>query len=178
MTPETHVTTHPADGTLETRDGRHVLRYERSLAHPVDRVWAALTEPDEVRTWLAEADLDLVLGGRVRLRWLNSDEEGGGAVATGTVSALDPPHLLELDTEPHGVLRWELRADGDATALTLTVTIPAPNEQIALARSGWHIHLEHLADALDGRPVDWPRWSAEHRPRWAELHARYAERDA
>jgi hypothetical protein len=32
MTPRTPVTTHPADGALETRDGRHVLRYERRLA--------------------------------------------------------------------------------------------------------------------------------------------------
>ena len=45
MTPRTPATTHPADGTLETRDGRHVLRYERRLAHPVERVWAALTQP-------------------------------------------------------------------------------------------------------------------------------------
>jgi len=27
---------------------------------------------------------------------------------------------------------------------------------------------------LDGRPVDWPRWGEEHRPRWDEIHAAYA----
>ena len=174
MTPETR-TTHPADGTLETRDGRHVMRYERRLAHPVERVWAALTQPSELRGWLADADIDLVAGGRVQLRWLNTDDEGNRAVADGTVSALDPPRLLELDTEPHGVLRWELReADGGGTALTFTVSVPAPNEGVDLARAGWHIHLEHLADALDGRPVDWPSWAAEHRPRFDEIHAAYA----
>ena len=174
MSPRTPVTTHAADGTLETREGRHVLRYERRLAHPIDRVWAAVTEPGELRGWLADAEVDLVEGGRVRLRWLNTDDEGNEAVATGRVTALDPPRLVELATEPHGVLRFELREDGDGTALTFIVTTPAPNEQIALARSGWHIHLEHLADALDGRPVDWPRWGEEHRPRWDEIHAAYA----
>src|SRR4051794_17744470 len=64
MTPETR-TTHPADGTLDTRDDRHVMRYERRLAHPVERVWAALTQPSELRGWLADADIDLVAGGRV-----------------------------------------------------------------------------------------------------------------
>jgi uncharacterized protein YndB with AHSA1/START domain len=174
MTPETR-TTHPADGTVETRDGRHVMRYERRLAHPVERVWAALTQPSELRGWLADADIDLVAGGRVQLRWLNSDDEGNRAVAEGTVSALDPPLLLELDTEPHGILRWELREAGDGgTALTLTVSVPAPNEGVELARAGWHIHLEHLADTLDGRPVDWPSWAREHSPRFDGIQAAYA----
>lgn len=173
MTSDTR-TIHPADGTLETRDGRHVLRYERRLAHPVERVWAAITEPRELRGWLGDVDIDLVEGGRVQVRWLNSDDEGNRAVADGTVTALAPPRLLELDTEPHGVLRWELAAAGDGeTALTLTVAVPAPNEQVGSARAGWHIHLEHLADALAGRPVDWPRWSEDHLPRWKELHAEY-----
>jgi uncharacterized protein YndB with AHSA1/START domain len=174
MTPDTR-TTHPADGTLETRDGRHVMRYERRLAHPVERVWAALTQPSELRAWLADADIELVEGGRVRLRWLNTDDDGNRAVADGTVSALEPPRLLELDTEPHGVLRWELADDGaGGTALTLTVSVPAPSDAVEKARAGWHIHLEHLADALDGRPVDWPSWAAEHRPRWQEIHEAYA----
>jgi uncharacterized protein YndB with AHSA1/START domain len=174
MTPDTR-TTHPADGTLETRDGRHVMRYERRLGHPVERVWAALTQPSELRGWLADADLELVEGGRVELRWLNTDDDGNRAVATGNVTALDPPRLLELDTDPHGTLRWELADDGGGgTALTFTVSVPAPNEAVDMARAGWHIHLEHLADLLDGRPVDWSAWSTEHRPRWQEVHDAYA----
>jgi uncharacterized protein YndB with AHSA1/START domain len=177
MTPDTR-TTHPADGTLETRDGRHVMRYERRLAHPIDRVWAALTQPTELRGWLADADIELVEGGRVQLRWLNTDDEGNSAVADGTVTALDAPRLLELDTDPHGILRWELREGDGGTALTFTVSVPAPNEAVDLARAGWHIHLEHLADALDGRPVDWPAWRTGHRPRWEQIHRSYGSSGA
>ena len=174
MTAQAHVTTHPADGTLETRDGRHVLRYERRLAHPVDRVWAALTEPAELRAWLADADIELVRGGAVQLRWLNTDDQGNRAVLNGTITALEPPRLLEIDSDIHGVLRWELRPDDRGTALVFIVSVPAPNDAMRLLRAGWHLHLEHLADALDGRPVDWPRWDADHRPRWQELHDAYA----
>jgi uncharacterized protein YndB with AHSA1/START domain len=173
MSPDTR-STHPADGTLETHGGRHVMRYERRLDHPIERVWAALTEPSELRGWLADADLELVEAGRVQLRWLNTDDAGDSAVADGTVTALDPPRLLELDTDPHGILRWELRRADGGTALTFTVSVPAPNGGVDLARAGWHIHLEHLADALDGRPVDWPAWSAQHRPRWEEIHRSYS----
>jgi uncharacterized protein YndB with AHSA1/START domain len=177
MTASTNPTTHPTDGTLETRDGRRVMRWERRLAHPPERVWAALTEPGELRRWLAEADVELVRGGAVQLRWLNSDDDGNRAVMNGTITALDPPRLLEIDSDIHGVLRWELAPEGDATRLVLTVSATPPDDAVGLVRAGWHIHLEHLADALDGRPVDWPRWSREHRPRWQEIHDAYAAQD-
>ena len=36
-----------ADGTLERRNDRYILRYERRRRHPLDRVWAAITEPGQ-----------------------------------------------------------------------------------------------------------------------------------
>ncbi len=39
------------DGTLQTIDGRPALRFERHLAHSVQRVWRAVTEPSEVAQW-------------------------------------------------------------------------------------------------------------------------------
>jgi uncharacterized protein YndB with AHSA1/START domain len=166
-------TTHP-DSTHERRpDGTHVLRWERRLAHPVDRVWRAVTEPADLVGWLADADVDLRAGGRVQLRWLNSGE--AGAVATGTVALVDPPRLVEYDTDIHGTLRFELAPDGEqATRLTFTVIHPDLDDGgLDLVRPGWHVHLEHLEDALDGRPIDWPRWAHEHRPRWEELREQY-----
>ncbi len=38
-----------ADGVLETRDdGRQVIRFERRIGHPIERVWDALTRPEEM----------------------------------------------------------------------------------------------------------------------------------
>ena len=38
-------------GTYETVDNRPALRFERRLAHPIDKVWRAVTEPDELGRW-------------------------------------------------------------------------------------------------------------------------------
>lgn len=43
------------NGTLETIDGRPALRFERHLAHPVPRVWRAVTEPRELERWFPAA---------------------------------------------------------------------------------------------------------------------------
>jgi uncharacterized protein YndB with AHSA1/START domain len=163
------------EGTLETRpDGRSHLRFERRIAHPVERVWAALTEPERIREWLASADeLELREGGAVVLRWLNSDEQGNVAIARGTVSAVDPPRLLELDTDIHGVLRWELRPAGTgATDLTFTATLDLPDEYRTRVMAGWHSHLDFLEEALGGQPIaDWDDWPYD---RWAAHHERYS----
>jgi uncharacterized protein YndB with AHSA1/START domain len=164
------------EGTLERRDEHQVIRFERRLAHPVKRVWRAITEPDEIAAWLALAELELEEGGRVVLTWQNTDDDGNTAVARGTVSALDPPRLLELDTDIHGRLRWELEAADDGTALTFTAEVELPADFETEVIAGWHIHLDHLEEVLDGGTIDWPNWDREHRPEWERIHERYAAR--
>ena len=161
------------DGTLERRGDRQLIRFERRLHHPVERVWRALTEPDEIAAWLALAELELTEGGRVVLSWQNTDPDGNTAVARGTVSALDPPRVLELDTDIHGRLRWELEPDGDGTVLTFTADAQLPEDWELEVLAGWHIHFDHLEHVLDGGTIDWPNWSQEHMPEWERIRAGY-----
>ena len=171
----TDAKTTPANGVLErTADGGQMLRYERRLAHPVERVWAALTEPAQLAAWLADADIELVEGGRVELWWQNTDQDGNQAVARGAITRLEPPRLLETATDIHGVLRWQLRPEGAGCALTFSVAVELPARMVPIVRAGWHIHLDHLADALDGHPVNWPTWRRDYWGRWEELRAEYA----
>ena len=163
------------DCTTETLDdGRRRLTFERRLNHPIERVWAALTEPHELEAWLARAEVDLTTGGRISLEWLNTDEDGNryeNAAATGTITRLDPPHLLEFDNDVHGLLRWELSDAGGATDLTFTSILALPDDVAARTQAGWHTHLDFLEEWLaDGTRIDWPNWPRE---RWAAHNERY-----
>jgi uncharacterized protein YndB with AHSA1/START domain len=177
-------------GTIEQTGDKHVLRYERRLAHPVERVWAAITEPDELRGWLAAAEeLELREGGAISLRWLNVPddtqewEEKGveipedhdmNAPVRGTITRLEPPHLIEYETDQMGVMRWELRGDGNGCALTFTNTIDLPEahppEQTL---AGWHIHLDHLDEMLGGGQIDWSNWTDDYMDSWSAIRDRY-----
>ncbi len=117
-----------ADGVLATEGGKQVVRFQRRLAHPIERVWAALTEPGELLGWWGEAEVDLVEGGRFTMRWLNADDNGNRVLMHATITRLQPPHLLETEAEPHGLLRWELRPDADGTVLTFSSTLDLPVE--------------------------------------------------
>jgi len=163
--------THPqADGVLEPAGhGKVVLRFRRRIAHPVERVWAALTEPAELIGWCGQAEIDLAEGGKFVLRWLNADDSGNRAEMHATITRLDPPRLLETAGDLHGVLRWELQPDGAGTLLAFSSTVGLPAEYRSMVLAGWHWHLDALASFLGGTPVD-----LVHVDGWDRIHQRYA----
>jgi uncharacterized protein YndB with AHSA1/START domain len=172
-----------ADGVATKDDrGRDVIKFERRIAHPIEKVWAALTERAELIKWWGDATLDLVQGGNFTLRWLNTDEEGNAVAMNATISSLDPPRLLETAgiwastnqrgesiDERQALLRWELEADGDETVLRFTNIVELSDEERTMVPGGWHYHLDALATVLDGGSVNLADpWEAAER-----LHAAY-----
>jgi uncharacterized protein YndB with AHSA1/START domain len=92
------------------------FRIHAHVAAPPDRVWAALTEPAEMREWLAEhAEVSLADG---RYEFWGRDTLASEAGAQRLVDA-DPPRRLRLewDGEVDIVLEPE-----DGTALTVTLS--------------------------------------------------------
>lgn len=52
--------------SLDTAGGCSVLRIERRLAHPPEKVWRAVTEPAHLTQWFpADLEVDLRVGGRI-----------------------------------------------------------------------------------------------------------------
>jgi uncharacterized protein YndB with AHSA1/START domain len=141
-----------------------VVRLERRIEHPIEAVWSAIATPDDIKGWLGAAQLDLTRGGDVRLQF----DKTVGNVVTGTVTKVDPPHVLEYTFgQPDSILRWELTEQGpDKTLLILTHTLPSP-EQRADAAAGWHTLLDMIPAALDGQD---PQWSKQ---RWDEVRTQY-----
>lgn len=131
---------------------RRSVRFEREYEASVEEVWAAVTEPDQLRRWLAigGAVLEPRVGGRFEVRMTEDDME----TAWGAVLAFDPPRLLELEWryegEDESVLRIELEPRGDGTLLVLDHRL-LQARQAAGYGAGWHAYLDALEDVLDGR---------------------------
>jgi uncharacterized protein YndB with AHSA1/START domain len=161
-------------GVLEQIEGGYRLRFERRLRHPIEKVWAAVSEPERLREWLAAAtELDPHAGGAIELHWQNTDLEGNHAVARGHITEFSPPTTIAYDTDIHGLIRWELEPQGDGCLLRLTVSHDLPEEYLAIVMAGWHVHIDFLEDALDGQAVDWPNWPMD---RWEVHHKGYEAR--
>jgi len=143
------------DDEMLARGGRWAVRLERHLAHPVDAVWRAVTEPAQLAQWFpTTVELDLVVGGAVRFG-LPADGPGG------RVLELDPPRLLAFSWQDD-VLRFELEPDGAGTRLVLLHTFDDRAGGASFG-AGWQHCLAALAPVLDGAaPPPASRMVAEH----------------
>ncbi len=140
-------------GEVRQTGDTYAITFVRRLAQPLAKVWAALTVPARLADWLAQAEIELRVGGRFELYWEAHDYRMRGEVVE-----LDPPSVIAwtwpAPEHPTSVVRWSLEPDGDGCRLTLTqsgLTRP-PLRDVA---AGWHTHLEGLPKAVDGVSAPW-----------------------
>jgi uncharacterized protein YndB with AHSA1/START domain len=127
------------------------ITFRRRSKHPPARVWAALTDPDQVsRWWHGPARIDLRVGGEYHV-----DFSQGGSLE-GVIVRVQPERLLAC-VWGVSVLEWTIEADGEGCRYTFTSHGQPPalegasytDEGIA---AGWHQGLDTIDSLLDGDP--------------------------
>jgi uncharacterized protein YndB with AHSA1/START domain len=158
-------------GTLERAGDVSIVRYERRLAQPRERVWRAITEDAHLAAWFPTT-MEGPRRAGAALRF--SFRHGEAPPFDGAVLAFDPPALLEIRWADD-VLRFELQADGKgATILRLAVTFPE-HGKAARDGAGWHVCLDRLAAAC-APPDDVVGEPSDPNGRWRVVHGEYVER--
>jgi len=155
-------------GQLDRVDDEHwQVRYTRSLKHPPEKVWRALTEPAHVDAWFPTTiDGERKAGAALTFHFREHEADD----FEGEMLTFDPPKLLELMWGDDR-LRFELHPTGDGTELVFLV-IMVERGKLARDGAGWHVKLDELAAHLDGAapPTDpkeaWKRVNAMYRERF------------
>lgn len=162
------------DGTLTTRsDGTSVVAFDRVIARPVAKVWAAISDPALLKNWLGDVEVEPRVGGKFVIHFRNSK-----VFMTGKITAFEPERVIEYTwlenyDMPQSLVRWELAPEGSGTRLKLTHTVPpdAMKKDTVEFLGGWHQFLDVLPDAVDGKFVpygyeDEKRIAAEYRAKY------------
>lgn len=150
-------------GSLVSDTDRPTIRFERRLRAPLERVWRAVTDADEMARWFPAR----VVGAReVGAALQFPFEDGEADTFDGEVTAWEPMRVFAF-TWNGDELRIELEPDGDATRLVFTQSIHHLTEA-ARTSSGWHVCLADLDAHLGG--------TAPAPDGWKPLYFEYLER--
>ncbi|WP_035462318.1 SRPBCC family protein [Alicyclobacillus macrosporangiidus] len=165
------MSSHVSGNPRLTRDGGDwVLVLERMLEHPIEEVWAALTQAEQIPRWAPfTTDRDLTTPGPVRLAHIDMPEADE---RQGDVLEVNAPGLLVLRWGAD-ILRWELSGEGDKTLLVLRHRF-ADRQQAPSYAAGWHLCLDGLAGTVAGKKMPSMVGHNAVKYGWRELYERYA----
>ncbi len=130
---------------------------------PAERIFRALTRPEELLAWwaaegkfhLIEAECDLQPGGKWRMRVAGRCGEGSPvSIVSGEYRVVDPPRLLtytwirENENWPETLVRWDLKENSGYTTVRVTHS-GLVSEALRERNSGWPLVLHLLKSWLN-----------------------------
>ena len=161
-----------ATGAEVRKDGeKWTLVLTRELRHPPAKVWAALTDPEQLRQWAPfDSDQNLSTVGAAKLTTVGAPTP---MVSETRVTRADAPKLLEFNWGGQDI-RWELEPLAGGTRLTLWHNID--RRFIAMGAAGWHVCFDVLQRFLDDQPIGRVVGAEALKfEGWQRLHVEYAK---
>ena len=133
-------------------DGHHVVAFERPVHHCVQRVWSAITAPEERAVWAPGIRFDPAPAARFDI-WF-SDECEGPSHVSGHLSNFQPPRSIAL-----GSISIELVAASEGCVIHFSDVLWLDNKRTKVefanaVLAGWRRFLDTLEIWLnEGRPA-------------------------
>jgi len=143
----------------------YAIRYDRTSKHSAERLWRAITDPDEVTKWMQyPARIGLRVGGDYFVEFAGNPENLDGVIVR-----FEHGRMLRYAWGT-SIVEWQLTPEGAGTHYVFSHfgldRAKTPNDEGVAA--GWHAWLDDFEEFLSsGRPT------ATSNARWAELSRRY-----
>jgi uncharacterized protein YndB with AHSA1/START domain len=142
-----------APGEVLRIEGRVGLRFVRRYPHPIERVWAAITESENIRAWLP---CDMIgerrAGAEIMLPFGPAQVEKYGMVETvisGRIDVWEPPRVFQWFWGGD-LLRFVLSETDGGTILRFTTWLERSDPAVLVGTaSGYHLCLGELRSLLD-----------------------------
>lgn len=138
----------------KTKDG-YEATFERVLDQPPEKVWKALTDPEEIEAWFVRTELEARVGGR----YVEHHDHVGMSME-GEVTHWDPPRAFGHTwwADPDGgyqeaSILWEITPEGAGSRLIMTHRFKDLEGADGIM-AGWHICIDILEAILDGDAPD------------------------
>ncbi len=152
--------------TRET-DGFKIV-FERILSHRVDKVWDAISNPEKLKVWFTDIEMELKPESNLRILF----RDAAKTVTTGKIIAVEPPHRFVWTWEGE-LAEWELTPLQDNRCKLVFTYSKLSNRYTVGATAGFHTLLERLEMFLQGNLTLYPFGTEDHDPAQVALREEY-----
>lgn len=147
------------------------LTIQRLLPGPIERVWAALTDSDLRRQWLAAGEMEMKLGAPFEFVWRNDELSDPPAQRPAgfeeeyrlksRITELEAPRKLSFTWDDSGDVSFVLEPQGKKVLLTVIHRGLTDRATLLAISAGWHMHLDILVARARGAELGsfWDGWS-------------------
>ncbi|WP_438348480.1 SRPBCC family protein [Paenibacillus sp. FA6] len=148
---------------IEQVENGYTARFERHLKHSIEKVWASLTENDNLAKWFSELRIDdLREGGMIKFDMQDGTFEEMEIIELKLFSVLEY-------TWGEDRVRFELYPQTDGCRLVLLEKINKMTDHTPRDLAGWHVCLDVISALLDDMTLE----SRENE--WKIWHQRYSQ---
>lgn len=147
--------------TLNQVEGGYTATFKRYFLHPVDQVWAMLTENEKLKQWFSELSVNgLREGGIIKF------DMQDGTFEEMEILELELKSILEF-TWDKDVVRFELYPENEGCRLVFIEKINSITDHTPKDLAGWHVCLDVIQALLDGetiesRKAEWEKWHPKY----------------
>jgi uncharacterized protein YndB with AHSA1/START domain len=133
-------------GKIKQKPDGFEVKFERLLPFSVDVVWDAITNPDKLAIWFTDVEMDFVSGGKMSIRF--RDEKR--TESFGKIIRIDAPNIFEYLWEDE-LATWQLFNEGKSSCKLIFTYSKLPDNYAVSVSAGWHVILDQLEEALNGK---------------------------
>jgi len=157
----------PLGKVTREADGFQV-RFERHFEHSIEKVWDAITNPEKLKYWFTDIDLELKAGGKMTVYFRDQAK----TASYGKIIAVEKPNRLVWTWE-HEQAVWELSSEGPNKCRVVMTYSKLEDGFAEKAPAGFHLLFDRLAFALDGGTTIFPFGTEDVNPEFEPLRETY-----
>lgn len=135
-------------GKLTSHADGFQISFERRLNHPIEKVWDAITDPDKLKEWFTDIEMDFRAGGKITIRFRDKDK----TASFGRIVKIAPPNEFVFTWEEE-VASWHLTKESDDVTLLKFTHSKISDEYAISVSAGFHFLLDQLVGFLAGQTV-------------------------
>lgn len=145
------------------------LNFQRELNHEIQTVWKAITDPEKLKIWFTDVEMEFKPGGKLTI-WFRDEAK---SATYGEIVSIDPPNKFVFTWEGD-LATWELFPLGKQKCKLVLNYSKLSDEYAASAPAGFHTLLNRLEDMLNGSTISYPFGTEENSPEHLKLQKEYS----